>query len=320
MLALIQHLADMSTSNCQTYLAQALTCLAQAPDFRPATTDAALQALSDVLHRCAAKRRVSTSLARAAVPALTSLMQSTSCPAAVLLGAFAAFALSELPEIQVILAEAALPAVISLLQNARRPAGQSLAAMSLVHASLNARARAPIAWAALPSLAAMLLAGRTSGMPDFVMQVSEAALSVLSGLTLDVDDHRGAVATATLPALVSIIQQTRWPGSDCRERAACVLQHLAASENIWVEQRVADAALPELVKLMRSTDDRRERLMAVEAVSSLAASPDVKIQHQVHAVAHAALMLQAQQNSDKENRRAAKRALDRLQPSCCVVM
>ena len=319
MLALLQHLADMPKSQALPYLAQALTCLAKAPDFRPATTDASLQALSEVLHRCAAKRHVCSSQARAAVPALSSLMQSTSCPAAGLLGAFAAWDLSEMPEMQAAITNGALPAVVALLQDLRRPAGQSLAAMCLGLASRNPRARAPIAGAVLPCLVAMLPAGDIDGLPAIIVQVRAAALHVLSVLTL-VDDHHGAVLNEALPALVSIIQQNRRPGSDCRYRAACVLQHLAASKNLWVEQNVADAALSGLVQLMLNTSDRRECLMAVEAVSALAASPDVKVQHQVHAVAYFPLMVQAQQKTDIESRRAAKRALARLQPSCCVMM
>ena len=165
----------------------------------------------------------------------------------------------------------------------------------------------------------MLPAGNLFGMPAFIMQVREAALSVLSGLTLD-GHHCGAVADLTLPALVSIIEQDKRPGSDCRQRAACVLQHLAASGSSLVELEVADTALSGLVQLMQTTSDRQERLVAVTAVSSLAASSDVKVQGQVYDVAHTALMLQVQQRTDSESRRAAKQALDRLQPSCCVVM
>ena len=222
------------------------------------------------------------------------------------------------------IAKAALPAVVALLQDTRRPAGQSLAAMCLCFASRNPQARAFIAQAVLPSLAAMLSAGDISGLPVFMMQVSEAALTVLSALTMDVDDHRGAVVEAALPALVSIIQQAKRPGSDSRHKAACVLQHLAASGHLWVQQRVADAALPGLVELMRSNDDRRERLMAVEAVSVLAAS-GARLQPQVHGMVHAEIMLQAQQKTDIKSRRAARQALSQLEPSkrhpgCCTVM
>ena len=88
---------------------------------------------------------------------------------------------------------------------------------------------------------------------------------------------------------------------------------------------MADAALPGLVQVMVTTSDSRECLKAIQAVSSLAASSEVGLQHQVHAVAHAALMLQAQQKADRVSRRAAKQVLDRLQPSqlqpsCCAVM
>ena len=151
------------------------------------------------------------------------------------------------------------------------------------------------------------------------MQVREAAVSALSILTIE-DAHRGAVAVAALPALVSIVQQDKRPGSRCRQYAAWVLEHLAVNATPWVQQLVADAALPGLVQLMQSTPDRRERLAAVLAVSALATSQDVQLRGQVRAEAHAALVMQTRQKADIESRTAAKLALKQLQPWCCVLM
>ena len=317
--ALLHNLAELPDSGLH-HLACVLPRLAKAPGFRPATTESALQALSELLQKRSVYSEVSASLASAAVPALSSLMQSRGCPAARLLATYTALCLHDLPELQVAVAEGALPAVIVLLQDSERPVGQSLAAMFLALAASHDNAHMCAAQAAVPSLAAMLWAcNSVAPMPTCIMQVREAAASALSILTFK-DAHRVAVAVAALPALASIIQQDKRPGSRCRRYAAWVLEHLAVSATPWVQQRVADAALPGLVKLMQSTPDGRDRLAAVLAVSALATSQDVQLQEQVRAEAHAALVVQARQRSDIESRTAAKLALKQLQPSCCVVM
>ena len=321
MLALITYMGSLSDCHLLSYLADTLTCLARAIR-QPATTDAALRALTEVVLKAILPHQISLSLARAAMPALRNLMQSTACPASGLLAAFAAFCLSTVPNVQIAVAEAALPAVIALLRDNERPAGQSMAAVLLCNAARNDNARIYIAQAALPSLVAVLLKVESvlPGLPAFLVQVKKAALAVLCNMTVLDDSLRGPVALAALPAVVSIIWQKEQPGSDCRPSAVCVLEHLSACTQTWVQQSVADAALSGLVEVMQNTSHPRERLMAVEAVSWLAKSQDAQLRERVHAVAHAALVVQARQQTDTDSRIAAKRALERLQPRCCVVM
>ena len=323
MLALIRYLGN-SVPDCHllSFLTDALTCLARAPDFQPSITDAALRALAEVVQNAKCPNQVSLSLARAAMPALSSLMQSTACLASGLLAVFAAFCLSMVPNVQVAVAEAALPAVVALMRDYERPAGQSMAAVLLCNAAQNDNARIYIAQAALPSLVAILLRVESvlPILPSFLVQVKKAALAVLCNMTITDDSLRGPVALAALPAVVSIMWQKEQPGSDCRRYAVCVLDHLSACTQPWVQQSVADAALPGLVEVMQNTPHPIERWMAVQAVSGLAASRDAQLRKQVHALAHAALVLQARQKADSESRIAAKLALDRLQPRCCVMM
>ena len=323
MLELIRYLGNsVSDSHLLPFLADALTCLARAPGSQPAIPDAALRALSEVVQHATLPSQVSLSLARAAVPALSSLMQSTACPASGLLAAFAAFCMSMVPNVQVAVAEAALPAVVALLRDDERPAGQSMATILLCNAAQNDNARIYIAQSALPSLVAILLRVESvlPILPTFLVQVKKAALAVLCSITIIDDSLRGPVALAALPALVTIMWQKEQSGSDCRCFAVCVLEHLAACTQTWVQQSVADAALPGLVEVMHNTSHPVERFMAVEAVSWLAKSQDKQLRRRVHAVAHAALVVQARQKADEGTRVAAKRALDRLQPRCCVVM
>lgn len=312
-LALIQYLADMPNLYSRPYLAHALSCLAKRPGFQPAVGDAALQALSTLLQQSVLES-ASASLARAAVPALNGLMQSTSCVASGLLAAFAMVLLVSIPEVQLAIAEAGLPGVIHLLQGTGRPAGQALAANVLAISAGNVKARAHIAQTALPALVTVLRTcpANSTIVLAGIMTTLDAALCALSLLTFTFN-LRASVADAALGALVSIIQDSKQPTSDCRIYAVCVLEHLSGH---WgLQQRIADAALPGLLKLMQGSSTPEERLKAVEAVSSLALCWNAQLRHQIQAAAHADLVLLARQKMDSKSRKAARRALRRLRHS-----